>query len=63
MGLLIKNAVIVNADKIHVKPQDILLENGRIAKIAPSIDNGSHEIVDAKGKKVLPGLIDIHVHF
>lgn len=63
MGLLIKNAVIVNADKVHAKPQDILLENGRIVKIAPSIDNGSHEIVDAKGKKVLPGLIDIHVHF
>lgn len=63
MSLLIKNAIIVDREKIHTKEVDILLENGRIAKIAPSIDNGSHEIVDAKGKKVLPGLIDIHVHF
>lgn len=63
MGLLIKNATIVNADKIHTKEQDILLENGVIAKIAPSIEKGSHEVIDAKGKKVLPGLIDIHVHF
>jgi dihydroorotase len=63
MGLLIKNAIIVNADKIHSKPQDILIDNGKIAKIAPSIDKGSHQMIDAQGKKVLPGLIDIHVHF
>lgn len=63
MGLLIKNAIIVNADKVHAKPQDILLEDGVIAKIAPSIDKASHQVIDAQGKKVLPGLIDIHVHF
>lgn len=63
MGLLIKNAVIVNADKVHTKQQDILLENGVITKIAASIDKGSHQVIDAQGKKVLPGLIDIHVHF
>ena len=34
MTLLIKNAIIVNADKLHSKPQDILLEKGKIAKIA-----------------------------
>lgn len=63
MGLLIKHAIIVNADKIHAKEQDILLENGVITKIAPSIEKGSHQVIDARGKKVLPGLIDIHVHF
>lgn len=62
MGLLIKNATIVNSDKIWDKPQDILCENGVIAKIAPSIPNDKHEIVDAKDLKVMPGLIDIHVH-
>lgn len=62
MGLLIKNAIIVNADKIAAKPQDILCEGGSIKQIAASIANGNHEVIDAKGKKVLPGLIDIHVH-
>ncbi len=62
MGLLIKNATIVNNDKIWDKPQDILCENGTIIKIAPSISNDKHEIVDAKDRKVMPGLIDIHVH-
>ena len=62
MGLLIKNASIVNADKIWDKPQDILCEGGKIAQIAPSITAENHEVIDAKGKKVLPGLIDIHTH-
>ncbi len=34
MGLLIKNAIIVNADKIWDKPQDILCEDGKITQIA-----------------------------
>jgi dihydroorotase len=63
MGLLIKNAIIVNADKIYDKPQDILCDNGKIVKIAASIPVEKHEVVDAKGKKVVPGLIDMHVHF
>jgi dihydroorotase len=62
MGLLIKNARIVNADKMADKPQDILCEEGKISKIAPIIAQDKHEIVDAAGKKVLPGLIDIHTH-
>ena len=62
MGLLIKNAIIVNADKVWDKPQDILCEDGKITQIAPGIAPGKHEIIDAAGKKVLPGLIDIHTH-
>jgi len=62
MGLLIKNAIIVNADKIWDKPQDILCEEGKISQIAAGIPSGKHEIIDAAGKKVLPGLIDIHTH-
>ncbi len=62
MGLLIKNAIIVNHDKVWDKPQSILCEKGKIVKIAATIDEADHEIIDAKAKKVLPGLIDIHVH-
>ena len=62
MSLLIRNAVIVSAEKIAKQAHDILLEKGKIAKIAPSIPAGSHKVVDAKGKLVMPGLIDMHVH-
>jgi dihydroorotase len=62
MGLLIKNAIIVNADKISNKPQDILCEEGKITQNAADIASSNHEIINAAGKKVLPGLIDIHTH-
>jgi len=64
MSLLIKNAVIVNADKLEKKPQDILIEKGIIKKVGEGLKPApTGKVIDAKGKMVLPGLIDIHVHF
>jgi dihydroorotase len=59
---LIKAGIIVNEGKQFVG--DVLILNGRIEKIAPSIDlpNGVTEI-NAEGKYVLPGCIDDQVHF
>ncbi|MCA9407769.1 MAG: dihydroorotase, partial [Candidatus Omnitrophica bacterium] len=62
MSLLIKNAVIINADKIYKKAQDILIEKGKIVKIGDSLKKDGAKVVDAKNNYVLPGLIDIHVH-
>ncbi len=62
MGLLIKNGIIVNADGVENTPRDILCTDGQITQIGPSIPAGAHVVLDAKGKKVLPGLIDMHVH-
>jgi dihydroorotase len=62
MNLLIKNAVIVNADQMHNDPQDILVEGGKISKITPNIKATNIETIDAKGHLVTPGLIDLHVH-
>jgi dihydroorotase len=63
MSLLIKNAIIINADKMNKLPQDILIDKGVITKIAASIKADKAKIIDAKEGLVLPGLIDIHVHF
>jgi dihydroorotase len=59
---LIKAGTIVNEGKQFVG--DVLISNGRIEKIATSIDlpNGVTEI-NAEGKYVLPGCIDDQVHF
>ena len=62
MCLLIKNAIIVNASRIDQQPQDILIEDGKIFKMARAISKDSHQVIDAKDKFVLPGLIDLHVH-
>lgn len=60
---LIKNARIVNEGTLF--EGDVLIENGRIAKIDTSIGpkNGNVNVIDAEGKFLLPGIIDDQVHF
>lgn len=59
--MLIKNAKIVLPD--GVKDGDILVKNGKIARIAENIPaDGEKEIIDASGLHAFPGLIDMHVH-
>lgn len=59
MKLLIKNGTVVTPE--GERRADVLIEDGIISKIAESITEDC-KTVDASGKHVLPGLIDIHVH-
>ena len=61
MKKLLKNAQIVNEGSIYTA--DLLIEGERIAKIAPSIFDDTAELIDLKGKFLLPGLVDDQVHF
>ena len=61
MSLLIKNAIIINADKMHKEPQDILIDKGIIVKVGTGL-KPVPTTIDAKGKLVFPGLIDMHIH-
>ena len=58
--MIIKNGNVVLKNSVEKK--DILIENGKIVKIADDICENGHEIIDACGKHVFPGLIDMHVH-
>ena len=42
---------------------DILLEGDTVVKIGPALKDAADRHVDARGKIVSPGLIDLHVHF
>jgi imidazolonepropionase-like amidohydrolase/Tol biopolymer transport system component len=45
-------------------PHDLLIEQGRIKRIAPagSLSNGGAHVLDAAGRVVIPGLMDLHAH-
>jgi N-acetylglucosamine-6-phosphate deacetylase len=53
--------VLPNTD---IKEKTLVIENGKISKIIESLPetSSSDEIVNVKGKWVLPGFIDIHTH-
>ncbi len=62
MTWIIKNAVIVNEHGLASRPQDILVEKDRIARIAAGISPENRKVFDARGKLVFPGFIDLHAH-
>ena len=59
MAMIIRNGNVVLKD--GVEKLDILVEDGKIVKLANNLPACETEI-DASGKYVLPGLIDMHVH-
>ena len=61
MKYLIKNANIVNEGTTQLG--DVLIVDQKIEKIASSINAEDATIIDAKGKYLLPGVIDDQVHF
>lgn len=58
--ILIKNGSIVVDDKLVKK--DILISGENIIEISDNIERDC-EIIDAKGCLVMPGAVDVHVHF
>lgn len=65
--ILIENGTIITFGKSCQVLEDhaLLIEGDRIAKIAPraEIQGPFDRVLDAKGKVVMPGLVNAHMHF
>jgi dihydroorotase len=62
MKILIKGGRVLDPVQHIDDTLDVLIEDGKITNIGKSIDAAGAETIDARGKLVTPGLIDIHVH-
>lgn len=61
--LLIQNGLLYTMEEETPFYGDLLIKNGKIFQIAEHIEVDNYEqIIDAKGKLVLPGFIDAHSH-
>lgn len=60
MTVLIKDGRIVTAQKNFIA--DLLIENEKIKLIQQNIVEETDEIINAEGKYVIPGGIDVHTH-
>lgn len=67
MSLLVKNAWIVDPAQKLDGSGDLLVVDGRVAAIGTGVaaDPRSQgaDVIEAGGKLLLPGLVDLHVHF
>jgi len=60
MRTLIKNGTVVTA--VDRYEGDVLIEDEQVALIGTAIDVAADKVIDAAGKYVLPGGIDVHTH-
>jgi imidazolonepropionase-like amidohydrolase len=61
--LLFKDATVWTNEKDGIlKHTDVLIKNGKIAKIGQNLSDKNAKIIDAKGKHLTSGIIDEHSH-
>ena len=63
MGILLKNAEFVDPIQKTMQKTDLLVEHGKISEMGADLPSQGHQVLDLCGKYVLPGLVDMHVHF
>ncbi|MFP4626251.1 MAG: dihydroorotase [Natronomonas sp.] len=56
--MLIRNATLADT-----RVRDVLVEEETIAAVGEDLESGGEEILDVDEKLLLPGMIDVHVHF
>ena len=62
MGLVLKNATVVDTVGRVVTPASVRIEDGRIAAVGEATVQGNDELVDCEGRFAIPGLMDMHIH-
>jgi dihydroorotase len=62
MKILVKNGLVVDPVNKIEEVMDVLIEGAMIAGVSKDIKTGADTVIDAKGKIIMPGLVDMHVH-
>lgn len=63
MTILIQNGHVVDPLTKRDEVCDVLVADGKIRKVGVSLQDEADRILDATGCYVMPGFIDLHVHF
>lgn len=61
-AVLLKNGRILDPATGDLADADIRVEGGKIAAMGSGLSNSGSEVIDLRGRLILPGMIDLHVH-
>jgi len=59
---IIKNGTVLTGTGLLIERASVLIENNKIIAVGVGIDDDEAQVIDAEGKWVTPGIIDIHSH-
>jgi len=62
MATLIKNGRVIDPASKTDRVADVLIVDGKVARVAPDLSGADADVLDATGLVVAPGFIDMHVH-
>ena len=62
MRVLIRGGRVIDPVNKKDEALDILIDAGKISRVAKDLPDKIENTIDAKGKIILPGLVDMHVH-
>ena len=63
MKILIQNGYVLDPESKREGIYDVLVQDEKIVKVAEKIEAEADRVIDASGSYVMPGFIDLHVHF
>ena len=59
---LIRNATVLDGTGRRLDGADVLMRDGKVAAVGPGLAADGATVVDAQGRWVTPGIIDVHSH-
>ena len=67
MNLILTNANVITMDPLHPTAKTVLVRDGKVVSIGREGDtfeslSAGFEVIDCRGKTVLPGFVDAHIH-
>jgi len=62
MSVLIRNGYVIYGENLEVVRADVLVDGNRIVEVKKGINEAADTVIDATGKVVSPGFINLHTH-